>query len=85
MDLPGPGIESVSPTFSDGVFTTEPPGKPTAFISERKMYLSVGFSFSEGSVCVLFSFFFFLMLIYLFGYAGSPLQHLGSLVAACKL
>ena len=49
----------MSPTFSDGVFTTEPPGKPTAFISERKMYLSVGFSFSEGSVCVLFSFFFF--------------------------
>ena len=30
-----------------------------AFISERKMYLCVGFCFSEGSVCVLFIFFFF--------------------------
>ena len=27
-DLPGSGIEPVSPAFAGGVFTTEPPGKP---------------------------------------------------------
>ena len=27
-DLPGPGIEPVSPTLSGRFFTTEPPGKP---------------------------------------------------------
>ena len=27
-DLPGPGIESVSPALVSGFFTTEPPGKP---------------------------------------------------------
>ena len=83
-DLPGPGIESVSPAFSDGFFTTEPPRKPMAFISERKMYLCVGLCFSEGSVCVLFIL-FFLMFVYLFGCAASSLQHPGSLVAACEI
>ena len=27
VDLPDPGIESVSPALADGFFTTEPPGK----------------------------------------------------------
>ena len=27
-DLPGPGIEPVSPASASGFFTTEPPGKP---------------------------------------------------------
>ena len=37
-------------------------------------------------MCVAyFPFFFFLMLLYLFGCAGSPLQHPGSLVAACEI
>ena len=27
-DVPNTGIEPVSPTFADGFFTTEPPGKP---------------------------------------------------------
>ena len=27
-DLPGSGIEPVSPTLAGGFFTTEPPGKP---------------------------------------------------------
>ena len=27
-DLPGPGIEPVSPVLVGGFFTTEPPGKP---------------------------------------------------------
>ena len=27
-DLPGPGIEPVSPASAGGFFTTEPPGKP---------------------------------------------------------
>ena len=28
-NLPGPGIEPVSPALADGFFTTEPPGKPS--------------------------------------------------------
>jgi len=27
-DLPGPGMESVSPALAGGFFTPEPPGKP---------------------------------------------------------
>ena len=27
-DLPGPGIEAVSPALAGGFFTAEPPGKP---------------------------------------------------------
>ena len=27
-DLPGPGIEPVSPALAGGIFTIEPPGKP---------------------------------------------------------
>ena len=27
-DLPGPGIEPVSPALAGGFFTSEPPGKP---------------------------------------------------------
>ena len=27
-DIPGPGIEAMSPAFTGGFFTTEPPGKP---------------------------------------------------------
>ena len=27
-DLPGPGLERVSPTLADGFLTTAPPGKP---------------------------------------------------------
>ena len=28
-DLPDPGIKPMSPALAGGVFTTEPPGKPT--------------------------------------------------------
>ena len=31
-DLPGPGIEPVSPTLAGGILTTAPPGKPFFFI-----------------------------------------------------
>ena len=31
-DLPGPGIESVSPALSGGFLTTAPPGKPLAWL-----------------------------------------------------
>ena len=27
-DLPDPGIEAVSPALADGLFTTQPPGRP---------------------------------------------------------
>ena len=31
-DLPGPGLEPVSPALAGGFLTTEPPGKPHADI-----------------------------------------------------
>ena len=31
-DLPGPGIEPVSPALAGGLFTTEPPGKPVSHV-----------------------------------------------------
>ena len=33
-DLPGPGIEPVSPAVASGLFTTEPPGKPRYSLSD---------------------------------------------------
>ena len=30
-DLPGPGLEPVSPALAGGFLTTAPPGKPTTF------------------------------------------------------
>ena len=34
-DLPGSGIEPVSPALAGGFFTTEPPGKPAVGIFEK--------------------------------------------------
>ena len=31
-DLPGPGLEPVSPLFAGGFLTTSPPGKPHIFL-----------------------------------------------------
>jgi len=36
-DLPGPGIEPVSPALTGGFFTTEPPGKPENFLQKRNI------------------------------------------------
>ena len=33
-DLPNPGINPVSPALAGGFFTTEPPGKPIAVITQ---------------------------------------------------
>ena len=46
-DLPGPGLEPVSPALAGGFLTTEPPGKPQkSFISRMWLaflaYISVG-------------------------------------------
>jgi len=35
-DLPGSGIEPVSPALASGFFTTEPPGKPQYYIFESQ-------------------------------------------------
>ena len=35
-DLPDPGIEPTSPALAGGFFTTEPPGKPSGYISTIK-------------------------------------------------
>ena len=37
-DLPGPGIEPVSPALAGGFFTTEPPGKLTVDILPQINY-----------------------------------------------
>ena len=42
-DLPGPGIEPVSPALAGGFFTTEPPGKPQLLTSS--LFLNLIFSF----------------------------------------
>ena len=39
-DLPGPGIESVSPALAGRFFTTEPPGKPNAFLLTGKLQMT---------------------------------------------
>ena len=42
QNLPGPGIEPVSPALADRFFTTEPPGKPPVYVlytSERNITL----------------------------------------------
>ena len=33
-DLPGPGLEPVSPALARGFLTTVPPGKPSTLLSE---------------------------------------------------
>ena len=38
-DLPGPGIEPVSPALAGGFLTTVPPGKPSCLFLKRKMFL----------------------------------------------
>ena len=36
-DLPGPGMEPVSPALAGRFFTTEPPGKPSCIILEHTL------------------------------------------------
>ena len=36
MDLPGSGIEAMSPALAAGFLTTEPPGKPSLDISDAQ-------------------------------------------------
>ena len=36
-DLPGPGIEPMSPALTGGFFTTEPPGKPYLSIVDKHL------------------------------------------------
>ena len=46
-DLPGPGIESVSPALAGGFFTTESPGKPEeALISGTTSYSAAAVALS---------------------------------------
>ena len=44
-DLPGPGLEPVSPALSGGFLTTAPPGKPSLFV--------LNVSFKQG-LCYFF-------------------------------
>ena len=38
-DLPGPGLEPVSPALAEGFPTTAPPGKPPQLVFEASMTL----------------------------------------------
>ena len=40
-DLPGPGLEPVSPALAGGFLTTAPPGKSLTYILFLKLYLSL--------------------------------------------
>ena len=40
-DLPGPGLEPVSPALADGFLTTVPPGKSHVCFLEVKMILCI--------------------------------------------
>ena len=40
-DLPGPGLEPVSPVSAGGFLTTAPPGKPTFLLYKYKMPILV--------------------------------------------
>ena len=37
LNLPGPGIEPVSPALAGGFLTTGPPGKPLVILSKEKL------------------------------------------------
>ena len=40
-DLPGPGLEPVSPAWAGGFLTTAPPGKFQGFILKMRPYLAL--------------------------------------------
>ena len=46
-DLPGPGIEPVSPALAGGFFPTEPPGKPPTLLLSAAVW-SAETSISDG-------------------------------------
>ena len=59
-DLPGPGIEPVSPALAVGFFTTEPPGKPLSLTFKFQYSIfyslnSVSFYLHFGSRNLFFS------------------------------
>ena len=49
-DLPGPGIEPVSPALAGGFLTTEPPGKPPSSLS----FLKTQNNFSMSALSILY-------------------------------
>ena len=48
-DLPGPGLEPMSPALADGFLTTAPPGKPLP----DNFYFVLGVAFAESSVEII--------------------------------
>ena len=64
-DLPGPGIEPMSPALAGGFLTTVPPGKPLYYLLACFLFVtSVLFSFFPSNFfwIELFLFLFFLMI-----------------------
>ena len=41
-DLPGPGLEPMSPALAGGFLTTVPPGKPSTDLQQRHQDNSIG-------------------------------------------
>ena len=58
-DLPGPGLEPVSPALAGGFLTTEPPGKPYLFICYLTMWVSFFVMFGSFA-------YFFYWVVYIF-------------------
>ena len=53
-DLPGPGLEPVSPALAGGFLTTAPPGKPEqkfyTGVSSKDMWMGAPLGFPGGAV-----------------------------------
>ena len=51
-DLPGPGLEPVSPALAGEFLTTVPPGKPSLFIMLLKLYQNLALGARLVGTCV---------------------------------
>ena len=54
-DLPGPGLEPVSPALAGGFSTTAPPGKPYTFIFYFELILDLQKHCENSTVPIYFS------------------------------
>ena len=52
-DLPGSGIEPMSPALAGGFFTTEPPGKPYISFTEAQLTATLSVTNWEVSLYLL--------------------------------
>ena len=83
-DLPGPGIEPVSPALAGGFPTTAPPGKSSHSILNSPFELLLGLNSFFFKIFIYLAVFFFVADVGSFLAVHGLLQHAGfSLVVAC--